>query len=366
MRLWAAKRWGARIRKHGEESWIDLKQPFALVGSDPNCDVQIGDSKLPPVVYLVVACGDRIEVWPTCPLAFPIWGRVSKNHVLMVGKARIQFYFKDDHDEIGFSQESDLDDDSADVTQEPGDHRRFVGGGGIFGAETGDGDASSDALPAASLILDWGRGPRRKSLSRNVSIMGEDHPSLIRLHNADLERCDHGIVCFDQDVWLIELHPERLGSNGSLIRRIRPGDRSVVIGGIHLWVEGAEPLDTERLVKSAGPDGKDATTASPTAHGGGGLSANSVGNPGTAEASAAASSSDARRIAVVESTSHDEAESITMELTARLLETNARKSFRRRLMKIAGISGLVVLAVVGVSAILIWGMLPMVRAIYGP
>ncbi|MCS7466782.1 hypothetical protein NZK35_09020 [Stieleria sp. ICT_E10.1] len=368
MTLWSAKRWGARIRKKGEETWIDLNRPFALVGSDPRCDVQIGDSKLPGVVYLVVACGDRIEVWPTCPLAFPIWGRVSKNHVLMVGKSRIQFYFKDDGDETEFTHHIADDDDSADITQDvagstrPAENRRSAG-------KDGSAEVSADVLPTATLILDWGSGPRHKSLNRNVSILGEDHPSLIRLHHADLERCDHGVVCFGDDVWLIELHPDRLGKSDSLIRQIRPGDKSVLVGGIHLWVEGSEPLDVKKLVKSRKKVGRERSVPQPAPSRGEVSTAVVPAAPTTSSEAVRPSSAAtiaSRRVAVVESTSHDEAESITMELTDRLLETNARKSFRRRLLKISAISGLVTLAVAVVLAILIWGVLPMVRAIYGP
>lgn len=368
MTLWSAKRWGARIRKKGEETWIDLNRPYALVGSDPRCDVQIGDSKLPGVVYLVVACGDRIEVWPTCPLAFPIWGRVSKNHVLMVGKSRIQFYFKDEGKETEFSHDAVQDDDSADITQDVAGSIQS-GQGGRSAGKDGSAEVSADALPNATLILDWGAGPRHKSLNRNVSILGEDHPSLIRLHHAELERCDHGVVCFGDDVWLIDLHPDRVGAGKSIIRQIHPGDRSVLVGGIHLWVEGSEPLDVTKLVKSRDKTGRGQGLAHSAPRRGDvpseGVSAAPPVSPASTHRQPTVDSA-SRRVAVVESTSHDEAESITMELTDRLLETNARKSFRRRLLKIAAISGLVTLAVAIVLAVLIWGVLPMVRAIYGP
>ncbi|MCA9139474.1 MAG: hypothetical protein KDB00_22025 [Planctomycetales bacterium] len=421
--LWKAQRWGARVRAKGEERWIDLNKPFALVGSDPRCDVQIGDSKLPSVVYLVVACGDRIEVWPTCPLAFPIWGRVNKNHILLVGKCRIQFYFKEDQ-ESDFSFVAELDDDSADISQD--NFEQDTSAASKNAGSHANVAVSSEAMPTAKLILDWGRGPRYKSLNRNVSIIGEDHPSLIRLHHADLYRCDHGVVCFGDDVWLIELHPDRAAANDPLIRQIRPGDPSALVGGIHLWVEGAEPVALESLTRSPEPVGRkpiegpleevrepleesvanavqstmsqdDATATGPENAVGPAkaivqesYSATTPVSPTTASPEVTErvnsvpdvpqramvtagtgviepeSDSDIRRrVSTVERTSHDEAESITMELTDRLLETNARKSFRRRALKISGISALAIIAIGVVIGILAYGVMPIIRSIYG-
>lgn len=406
--LWEAQRWGARVRTKGEERWIDLKKPFTLVGSDPRCDVQIGDSKLPSVVYLVVACGDRIEVWPTCPLAFPIWGRVSKNHVLLVGKCRIQFYFKEDQD-ADFSFAAGLEDDSADISQDNFEHQspdaRADNAGGSAAS------VSPEAIPTAKLILDWGRGPRHKSLNRNVSIIGEDHPSLIRLHHAELYRCDHGVICFGDDVWLIELHPERLAAGGPLIRKVNPGDPSALVGGIHLWVEGAEPIDLTALTKAPIPLGQmlvdeertatrslverrvsDAGQASASASSG--MTAITLPDERLEESHTMARTDSAdkppaldnfglktvttgvvapesnvaaqRPVSAVRSTSHDQAEDITMELTDRLLETNARKSFRRRGIRLAAIIGLAILALVVVIGILVYGVMPIIRSIYTP
>ncbi|WP_147868972.1 hypothetical protein [Stieleria maiorica] len=360
MNLWSAKRWGARVRKRGEETWVDLKQPYALVGSDPRCDIQIGDSKLPPVVYFVVACGDRIEVWPTCPLAYPIWGRVSKNHVLMVGRSRIQFFFKDERD-IDLGQEADLDDDSADVTQDSVLSLALQGGSVSEGQDAAN--PVEQSLPSATLILDWGRGPRYKSLNRNVSIIGEDHPSLIRLHNADLERCDQGIVCFGESVWLVELHPSRLSPNQPTIRRVCPGDESVLVGGIHLWVEGTNSLDLDKLKKSATSAGDSPATASVGATSPRGDAMN--GGLIRRHDHAADVPRPQRRLTVGESQSEDDPECLTVTLTDRVLEAGVRKSLRRRVLKTAAIATLLILAVLLVVAILFMGMLPTIRAIYG-
>lgn len=322
--------------------------------------MQIGDSKLPSVVYLVVACGDRIEVWPTCPLAFPIWGRVSKNHVLLVGKSRIQFYLKD---EPKLAVE---DEDSLDISLEDG-----FGAGIDLPVDPTQTDPIRPGrqmiLPTtAQLILDWGSGPKPKSLNRNVSIIGEDHPSLVRLHRADLYRCDHGVVCYGDDVWLIELHPERLAKDESVIRQVLPGEPSALVGGIHLWIQGAEPIDLDTLVRSPCPE--------------------SEGYSGHAELFAGASSWEPgegdtrgerrgrrggkksnrvdRDVAMMGAASDDEVEHLTMKLTDQMLETNARKAFKRRLIQIAAVSGLAAFAVVVVTAIILAGVIPIIQSIY--
>lgn len=376
--LWSAKRWGARIRSRGEDQWLDLKHPFALVGSDPRCDVQLGDSKLPSVVYLVVACGDRIEVWPTCPLAFPIWGRVSKSHVLLVGKSRIQFYFKEDpklavedEDSLDVSQDDsfgagiDLSSDHEPLDQVPLDQAR---------------SGRQVILPTtAQLILDWGGGPKAKSLNRNVSIIGEDHPSLIRLHRAALHRCDHGVVCYGDDVWLIELHPERLAENESVIRRVMPGESSVLLGGIHLWVEGADPIDLDSLVRSPVPQIEDARIEGAGIQGASAHDesfadaltwAPGTGGEGSVPGSRASGRSAKKsnraegEVAKIGTASDDEVEQLTMKLTDRMLETNTRKAFRRRLLRIAAIAAIAVFAVIVVAAIVFMGVMPIFRSIY--
>ena len=213
---------------------------------------------------------------------------------------------------------------------------------------------------------------------------------------------------------MIELHPQRLGETESMIRRVRPGDPSVLVGGIHLWVEGSEPIDVESLRKSELPAGRirvEADAVSPVAQATAGAPAEigvptevaeqtlvEVAAPKTEVAPAkdpeppmqerperslvAAETNNAsveaavaeqvirptdrvRRVSTVESTSHDQAESITMELTDRLLETNARKSQRQRVFRIAGIGGLVFAALLLVLAILVKGVLPIIRSIYG-
>ena len=368
MQLWSSKRWGARIRRKGEDQCIDLERPFALVGSDPRCDVQIGDSKLPSVVYLAVAFGDRIEVWPTCPLAFPIWGRVSKHQILLAGKSRIQFFMKDDPK---LMPEGELEDeDSLDISKDD------AFGAGIelpdyqpppvhFGA-----GKTAIAPPTAQLILDWGSGPRPKALSRNVSIIGEDHPSLIRLHRAVLRQCDHGVVCYGDDVWLIDLHPERLAEDESVIRRVMPGDPSVWVGGIQLWVKGAEAIDLENLVRSVASqpaghmDHPEITVDAPASSRDVGIAIETEAEIDERGANVACGTD--REVVRNGSASNDEVERLTMRLTDRMLETNARKAYRRRLIKITAIYVLAVLAVIVIVTILFMGVMPILRSIYLP
>jgi hypothetical protein len=351
MDLWSANRWGARIRNKDESHWIDLNRPFALVGSDPRCAVQIGDSRLPAVVYLVVACGDRIEVWPTCPLAFPIWGRVKKNHVLLVGNSRIRFHFKEDDDQPAAGASF----------LRPDDEPEPVFGAGILPRSNPEQDDDSVAsaphfsTPMARLILDWGSGPRHKSLNRNVMIIGEDHPSLIRLHGSELDRCSHGVVCIGHDVWLIDLHPERLAAGEEIIQHLIPGNPSILLGDVHVWVEGAEPVDPATLAKSEQPVDRGRSVAIVTSEREFGPPlARSLSDHGTKM----------HRVPSVGETDEEEVENWTMDLTDRLLEKNARKSLRRRIFKVVALTLLSLMAMLVVAVVLVRGVLPIIRSIY--
>ncbi|MCO8122484.1 hypothetical protein NHH03_12115 [Stieleria sp. TO1_6] len=307
-----------------------------MVGSHPRCDIQIEDSRLPSVVYLVVIHYDRIEAWPTCPLAFPIWGRISKNHVLLVGKTRLQFFLKDD------SPDTDVVEFESDLI-EPVDAPLDVE------QQLGTSPVPEIADPDADLVLDWGSGPKQKSLNRNISILGEDHPSLIRLHRAHLHRCDHGVVCFGEDVWLIDLHPEHLSEETPIIRHVRPGDPSVVLGGVHLWITGSEESDIDHLVKSARPIKSFeplATTISDD------------------DIETARTNTSEQNVAVVQAGSDDKVESLELALTERFLKKNAKQSFRRRALKFSAMTILSLAALSGIAVILTKGVLPMVRTIY--
>lgn len=346
MHLWSANRWGARVRRGDDDRWIDFDKPYALVGSHPRCDIVIEGSKLPEVVYLIVACGDRIEAWPTCPIAFPIWGRIHKAHVLLVGKSRIQFCL-----ECEFKVAS----------QGPNDSPIKMG------LET---DPSRDSVPppTAGLILDWGSGPKRKTLNRNVSILGEDHPSLIRLHRANLERCDHGIICFGEDLWLVNLHPSRVRDGEPLLRHVPPTERSLCIGGVHLWSESSPPVNLERLTRS--PQQRNVLGIRPSFMSDLDEEPSFDGErPSMEDAAETEEGQKNSQIGALRTVhqGHDseEMEKLTQQLSDRVLETSVRKSVRQRVLHGSMIGTLAVIALMIVLLILLWGVVPIIQTIYG-
>lgn len=358
--LWDAPTWKVRLRVQREERRIELDKPFALIGAHPRCDIRIEESKLPPVVYLVVACPDRIEVWPTCPLAFPVWGRVGKNHVLSIGRSRIRLAF------ASMGKDSDFiateDEELSGGLRDDAEERSEIGPDEIARSECPD--------PTARLILDWGKGPQYKSLNRNVTIIGEDHPSLIRLHNADLHRCDHGLVCFGSDVWLINLHPDRVPPDAPIVTRVAPRKQSHLVGGIHLWVEADERTDLGTLEHAITPPNggvfeEPANREAPPATEAFANEAGAESEDQSSESGFVAPRPSGGRNPGRTAVSREGADVIMDDLTERLLETNARKAQRRQWFRVAGWAAVALFAVLSVVAILQFGVLPIVRSIYG-
>ncbi|WP_160167294.1 hypothetical protein [Rhodopirellula sp. SWK7] len=48
-----------------------------------------------------------------------------------------------------------------------------------------------------------------RKILRSVTILGEDHPSILRARGRGMRRCDHAIVCQFDRVWLVDLNPSR-------------------------------------------------------------------------------------------------------------------------------------------------------------
>jgi hypothetical protein len=233
MHVWSAIRWGATVSTRGEKSWVELPKPYALIGSHPRCDIQISGNRIPSVAYLVVICADRIEAWPVCAIAFPVWGVIEESTQILVGKSRIQFVseISPDWPQAKASQPGDALNDAGPVI-------------------------SAAPLPDASLFFDWGRGKREKPLNRRVSILGDDHPSLIRMRRVGLEQCDRGIVCLDRRVWMIELHPERISAEEPLVQRLDALEAPIELGRTKIWAgQPANPRSTADEFSDGGSDG---------------------------------------------------------------------------------------------------------------
>lgn len=289
MSLWQVNDWYAVVKRGPEQRKIALDRPIALIGGHEQCDVTIADRSA-AVAYIAVAYDRHIEIWPTCPLAFSLWGKIKRPETeLLIGRSRVS---------LGWSAAP--------------------------GAST-----EMDWTPGADLIVDWGVGEKRRKISRPVSILGEDHPSVIRLHGTTLERCDQAIICFGETVWMVDLCTKRWDAGEPQVRKLIDSDPSVFVGGLHFWCASKSSADGIKRVKSASD------------------------RKSTAQLAARMENTD------------PEVDQLTTRWTDRMLETTARRSEKVRIVKLVAFTVVMVAALVTVVLIIIQGIAPILRSIYG-
>ena len=196
--LWRSPPWRVRIQTADEEHWLEMQKPFALIGSHPRCDIQIGSAHTASVVYFACCFEDSIEVWPTAAIAFPRWGIVQPEHELLVGRHRLALHHP-----------------SVDAAHPPPLY-------------------NPRALPVR---LSWGGREHRKVFRRPVTILGESHPSILRLHGQGLYLSDTAAVAQDGDLWLVDLVPDRWASAATPVRHLATTDQTHRIGRVTIRLE---------------------------------------------------------------------------------------------------------------------------------
>src|SRR6056297_2556531 len=169
MDYWPTARWKMVISDREGERWLEPSLPFALIGSHPCCEGRIDEIRVPPVAYFACCFDDSIEVWPVCPIAFPRWGLNEPEHSLAVGKHRVSLFHQS--------------------------HRKWekVAGRGNRPTNTFHTVRGVDNV-VRQITLDWDGKNRKKTLDRRVLIMGDDHPSTLRLYGQGLTRCNYAVV----------------------------------------------------------------------------------------------------------------------------------------------------------------------------
>ncbi len=208
MEYWPSARWKILMVEHGVEQWVEPSLPFALIGSHPCCAGHVAEGRVPPVAYFACCFADAVEVWPLSPIAYPRWGVTLPEHTLSVGKKRISL----------FHESHRLWPQIADRGAIP--DRNTAGVGAAQGVKR-------------KITLDWDGKPRSKLLARRVMIMGDDHPSTLRLHGQGLATCDHAVVCVGASVWLINLNPPEDETDPKrLCRRLSSMSDPLIVGKI--------------------------------------------------------------------------------------------------------------------------------------
>ena len=324
---WPSEQWSYSVNGEEAEGWTDLKMPFALIGSHPRCHIQIEYNRLPPVVYFAVACGPKIEVWPLCEIAFPIWGRLKPDTRIMIGRTRLRL--KGDRlASLPPSVNSPAPDDQDSYNELMED---------LESAQ-------------ASLVMEWETGERVRKLNRRISVLGEGHPSLMRMHGLGLRTCELGVICVGMRIWVIQLNPDAIAENEPLVRELIPGGESIWVGDVHLWAnqkgsyaesrfgilppatnETAQPVQFEE-------DIQDETK-------GADLSAERFGEG-------------------LSNRDRTDADAAAIQFTDRILERTERRALRANLLKwtLAGMVTISSLVLIGM--IIVRGVLPIVQAVY--
>ena len=207
-RYWASPPCRVRVDDGKNVSWVDLQRPYALVGSHPCCTLRIRSEHVPEVAYLVCCLRDRIEAWPTAAIAFPRWGAIPPELQLIVGPCSLTFH---------------------PVLQAP-IARRSV---------------SVLADSEIETRLSWPGRDFTRSFRRPVTIIGDDHPSVLRLHGRGLATCQYAAVVQDEAFWLVNLSPRRM-QRSERVRRFREPGETMMLGDATLRYIASKPRGGEQ------------------------------------------------------------------------------------------------------------------------
>ena len=221
--LWQHSPWGVHLRTgrarspdesssdDPNEQWIELQRPYALIGPHPDCDIRLEDDRLPDVVYFCARVDDSIQVWPLCALAFSEWGTIQPGKTLFVGKTRIRFLGAEHSEFPGGAQ----------TASRPEKHLK---------------ETPRTAKNRQNLIFDWGEGFVAKGIRRSVTIIGESHPSTLRLHGYGLQTCHMAVVEQNREVWVIDLDLSGRSCKSPLAYRLGVGKEAIRVGMVDVWL----------------------------------------------------------------------------------------------------------------------------------
>ncbi|MEM9828788.1 MAG: hypothetical protein AAF958_19535 [Planctomycetota bacterium] len=211
MKAWESSRWWVRVSGAEEKTIRELRSPYALIGRHDSCQIRLADPHAPDVAYIAVCFPDAVEVWPVCPLAYSMWGIARPDLELLIGRSKVSF-----DSEIADTR-PDLDDMEAAVIAS---------------------DQEAADAPVR-LMLDWGQGTVHKKIRRRITIVGGDHPSIIRIHGRNLRRCSCAIVRQNGTLWWINLDPMALRRGAPEWKCLDEMEQPIAIGTLHLWSENA-------------------------------------------------------------------------------------------------------------------------------
>ncbi len=186
-RYWSAPPCRVRVDDGSKVTWIDLKRPYALIGSHSCCTLRIRGAHVPEVAYFLCCLRDRVEIWPTAAIAFPRWGEIGPDLQVVLGPCSLTFHL---------------------AKALPGRNQP-----GSFLADC-----------EIETRLSWPGQDFPKTFRRPVTVIGDDHPSVLRLHGRGLTRCHYAAVVQDESAWLVDLSARRMQRSVRVRRFHQPGE----------------------------------------------------------------------------------------------------------------------------------------------
>ena len=215
---WPAAAWSITVTQKGgagdQPATQRLTQalPYARVGSHADCEVCLPHARLPDVAYLLCCVDGVVEAWPLAPLAMARSGPMRVGESLWIGTFRVA-----------------VEIDAATRNAEP----------------QGSEDLLSPERPTLEFTGEKGRWSTL--LRRPVTIMGDDHPSVMRLHAVGLRQCHGAFVTTGGKVWYLSL----VLSDGEPIVQPLPLDASLRLGQIEVRSTGFKRGHSERSLSDS-------------------------------------------------------------------------------------------------------------------
>ncbi|MDM4018866.1 hypothetical protein [Roseiconus lacunae] len=334
MLLWPSNRWGFSCGR-GADDFRELDQPFALVGTHPRCQVRLDYKRLPEVVYFIVIIGDRVQAWPLCGVAYPIWGNLKPGRQLLIGKIRVNI--------------------SAQPNDAPWDHATPPPPGEAVN-DVSELPSPEPETPRGILLLDWGEEIQTRKLTRSVTILGDAHPSLMRLHGVGLRDCELAIVSAGERIWAIQLNPGSISDNTPLIRELVPGGESLWVGDLHIWAGEKGRRSTRRFGGIPTPPAPPAIETAPPRISG--------AYPQIPPSHPPAGGTAGYQPPEEHHQPTPSLDHLAGTYTDRLISITSKRASRDQMVRWAISGGLLVFALVVFAFITVRGVLPIVQAVY--
>lgn len=249
MTLWPSRPWKITLSKRGEVKEVEPELPFALIGPHKQCTVRIpgAKNKFPPVVYFACSFTDAVQVWPLCAIAYPRWGKIRPEEEMLIGRIAVTAQ----HIETATEEHRQAEDMTSDVVL-------TASSTSLFGLEKEDHHG-----PHPDIVLGFHGKCRTVKLRRRVTILGDQHPSTVRVHGQNLAPCDHAIVTFEDSVWVIDLRLPRQGENTQQARKLEPDGTPIEVGNMTIALDKQPANATEAANHSNAVTGPDAATIGP-------------------------------------------------------------------------------------------------------